>query len=268
MKRLLPLAAAVLIPLAGPAAAQLRPEPLLPLPSSILEPLQPAVVREGDTLPSLAERYGLSVHDLLVFNPGLQPPLRPGTPIRVSADGPRRRFDQSLDELVLQGVVTPDERNSVRNSSGALEQACRGGALSPRECRDGIALRWGPRPSQTKPPSLKEQQLLERIRASKASMEQWRRIGQCSYDWGNWKLHSNAVRTNGVDCGGTAMRWQIGVSCDLLLVSIRSRDGVWGPWEPPAGSESRSRQGEELMVASLCANALAAPAPAAVKVMP
>lgn len=265
MKRLLPLAAAALIPLAGPAAAQLRPEPSLPLPSSILEPLQPAVVREGDTLPSLAERYGLSVHDLLVLNPGLQLPLRPGTPIRVSAVGPRRRFDQSLDELVLQGVVTPVERNLARITPGAFEQACRGGALSPRECRDGTPLHWGPRPAQTKHPSPREQLLLDRIRASKAPVDQWRRFGQCSYDWGNWKLHSNGIRTTGVDCGGTAMRWQIGVSCDRLVVSIRSRDGVWGSWEPPAGAKDRFRSGEELMVASLCANALTAPAAAVVK---
>ena len=126
------------------------------------------------------------------------------------------------------------------------------------------------RPTLTaaKPLNPKEQQLLDRIRASKQPVDQWRRFGQCSYDWSGWKLHSNGIRTTGVDCGGTAMRWQIGVSCDRLLVSIRSRDGAWGSWEPPAGAENRSRQGEELMVANLCANALAAPAPAPAEVKP
>ena len=81
-------------------------------------------------------------------------PLRPD-PARLSgaATAPKR-FDQSLDELVRQGVVTPSERNLVRGGGGgalapldvgAFQQACRGGALSARECRGGIALRWGRR---------------------------------------------------------------------------------------------------------------------------
>ena len=79
-------------------------------------------------------------------------PLRPD-PARLSgaATAPKR-FDQSLDELVRQGVVTPSERNLVRGAGslapldvGAFQQACRGGALSARECRGGIALRWGRR---------------------------------------------------------------------------------------------------------------------------
>lgn len=60
-----------------------------------------------------------------------------------------RRFDQSLDDLVRQGVVTPAERNRVQ-SSGALrpgelpahQQACSSGALSEQECRTGVSVRW------------------------------------------------------------------------------------------------------------------------------
>ncbi|MEN9860041.1 MAG: hypothetical protein RLZZ515_523 [Cyanobacteriota bacterium] len=83
-------------------------------------------------------------------------PLRPD-PARLSgaATAPKR-FDQSLDELVRQGVVTPSERNLVRGGGGlapldvgAFQQACRGGALSARECRGGIALRWGRRGGST-----------------------------------------------------------------------------------------------------------------------
>lgn len=81
------------------------------------------------------------------------PPLRPD-PVGLSGSSkPPLRFDQSLDELVRQGVVTPGERSVVRGGTGALapldvgafQQACRGGALSARECRGGIALRWGRR---------------------------------------------------------------------------------------------------------------------------
>ena len=79
------------------------------------------------------------------------PPLRPD-PSQLGAAAAPRRFDQSLDDLVRQGVVTPNERNLVRGAGalapldvGAFQQACRGRALSSRECRGGIALRWGRR---------------------------------------------------------------------------------------------------------------------------
>jgi hypothetical protein len=89
------------------------------------------------------------------------PPLPSAVPVPLRPDPARlkgaatvpKRFDQSLDELVRQGVVTPGERSLVRGGgaglapldAGAFQQACRGGALSTRECRSGIALRWGRR---------------------------------------------------------------------------------------------------------------------------
>lgn len=83
--------------------------------------------------------------------PAPQPPLRLD-PQRLGELKPPKRFDQSLDELVRQGVVTPDERSLLRGGRGlapldvgAFQRACRGGALSPRECRTGIAVRWGRR---------------------------------------------------------------------------------------------------------------------------
>ena len=82
--------------------------------------------------------------------PAPQAPLR-FDPQRLGEVKPPKRFDQSLDELVRQGVVTPDERTFLRGGAGApldvgaFQQACRNGALSARECRGGIALRWGRR---------------------------------------------------------------------------------------------------------------------------
>ena len=83
--------------------------------------------------------------------PAPQAPLRPD-PQQLGGVKPPKRFDQSLDELVRQGVVTPDERSLMRGGAGlapldvgAFQQACRHGALSARECRSGIALRWGRR---------------------------------------------------------------------------------------------------------------------------
>jgi murein DD-endopeptidase MepM/ murein hydrolase activator NlpD len=57
---------------------------------------------------------------------------------------PARRFDASLDALVRQGVVTPDERVRVRGTllspqdAANRSKACRAGALSAQECRTGV----------------------------------------------------------------------------------------------------------------------------------
>ena len=86
--------------------------------------------------------------------PQLQAPQAPVEPVLPppAASAAPRRFDQSLDDLVRQGVVTPSERSLMRGGSdlqpldvGAFQQACRKGALSQRECGGGLALRWGRR---------------------------------------------------------------------------------------------------------------------------
>ena len=79
-------------------------------------------------------------------------PLRPD-PTRLGPVAAPRRFDQSLDELVHQGVVSPNERSFIRGGGGAVQpfdvgkfqQACSSGALSAQECRGGVAIRWGRR---------------------------------------------------------------------------------------------------------------------------
>ncbi len=71
-------------------------------------------------------------------------PLRPG-PEERRADSPRR-FDNSLDALVRDGIVSPTER--VRVHRGLLgpmnaqrREACSSGALSQQECSSGLVLR-------------------------------------------------------------------------------------------------------------------------------
>jgi len=80
-------------------------------------------------------------------NSSLQAPLRPD--VRSLPQQQPRSFDASLDDLVRQGVVTPQER--IRFRQGAIatpfdvpahQQACRSGALSAQECRTGVVLRW------------------------------------------------------------------------------------------------------------------------------
>ncbi len=173
---------------------------------------------------------------------------------------------ESLDQLVLSGVLTPGERARIGGGSAlspiealAKQQACHSGALSGPECRSSLSVRW--RGAQLALPSFETLQpslsppakaLLNKIRSSPQA--EWRRHGACLYDWAGWRLNSNGVRTTAVDCGGTAMRWTIGVDCNQLKVNIFRPDTGWQGWKKPSGPDSKTRHGEDEMVASLCAN--------------
>ena len=254
-----------------------------------------AIVRFGDTVLKIAQRYGLTLQELLRLNPGLetarlvvgsqvrlgqassgrtlpQPaismppapvplaqPLRPEPPAR-----PHARFDASLDELVRDGVVSPEERARIRAGSGmnssvsAHQQACSSGALSQPECNSGLVVRWRGRTNTVSGPTFKplspnEQAVLQRIRSNSIT-PQWRTYGKCKYDWGGWRLNSNGTRTTAAECGGSATRLTIGVSCDRLLVAGYTTASGWSKWREPSGPGHKSRQGEDEMVAALCAN--------------
>jgi LysM repeat protein len=236
-----------------------------------------AVVRFGDTVLKIAQRYGLTIQELLSLNPGLETgrlvvgsqvrlaqPLRPG-PTALPSRAPSR-FEASLAALVRDGLVSPEERARIRSGSDmspvnepAHQQACSSGALSQQECSSDLVVRWQGKTIDaseptTKPLSTNELALLQRIRADSSS-PRWRVYGQCKYDWAGWKLHSNGTRTTAADCGGTAMRWTVGVSCHHLLIATKATASSWSKWARPAGPENKSRQGEDEMVAALCANA-------------
>ena len=79
----------------------------------------------------------------------VQAPLRPNPQQWQGTPAAPPRFDQSLDALVRQGVVTPAERSQMRQGSiqvpidvPAQQQACSSGALSEQECRSGLAVLW------------------------------------------------------------------------------------------------------------------------------
>jgi murein DD-endopeptidase MepM/ murein hydrolase activator NlpD len=81
-------------------------------------------------------------------------PLRP----QVTEQPPPTRFDSSLDSLVKEGVVTPAERNRIRAGSSlvpfdvpAHQEACRFGALSTKECKTGVTIRWSSRLTPSAP---------------------------------------------------------------------------------------------------------------------
>ena len=75
-------------------------------------------------------------------------PLRPDAAQLSGVPEAPQSFDQSLDDLVRQGVVTSTERNLMRGGAGlapldrnSYRQACQGGALSLHECRGSVSLR-------------------------------------------------------------------------------------------------------------------------------
>jgi murein DD-endopeptidase MepM/ murein hydrolase activator NlpD len=68
-----------------------------------------------------------------------------------------RRFDASLDALVRDGVVSPQERVRVRGgillppSVGLRDRVCRSGALSEQECSSGVVFRGLGRQPEDRP---------------------------------------------------------------------------------------------------------------------
>ncbi len=118
-------------PLPAAAAPAPTPAPTLPRPSVRLNPAAAAD-------PVVPVRPPAST--------AIQPVVRPPEQEQRSLP-PRRRFDASLDALVRDGVVSPQERVRVRGgivtppSIGLRDQVCRSGALSQQECSTGVVFR-------------------------------------------------------------------------------------------------------------------------------
>jgi murein DD-endopeptidase MepM/ murein hydrolase activator NlpD len=105
----------------APAAMQAQPAPSQP---QLIQPAAPLARPQTQGEPQLAR------------------PASPASPDPL-------RFDQSLDDLVRQGVVSPAERQRIRTGATATpqrslahQQACRSGALSEQECSSGVVVRW------------------------------------------------------------------------------------------------------------------------------
>lgn len=113
----------------------------------------------------------------------------------------------------------------------------------------------------------REQQLLERIQQLKG--DQWRSFGVCRYAWARWRMGENGVRLTEVQCGPDgAQKGTVAVHCDSLRINRKMAESNWETWRLPLTvKESTASGGEDLMVASLCANikptATPAPTPAA-----
>lgn len=103
--------------------------------------------------------------------------------------------------------------------------------------------------------TLVQQQIIERIKQQQSNNKQF---GECSYSWDSWKLSPDGVRTTKRQCR-QEVEALVAVSCPILKTNSID-DGKWGEWRSPLAPNAK--QGEELMVAALCANIAQSPAPA------
>ncbi|MEB3321400.1 MAG: hypothetical protein VKI81_01095 [Synechococcaceae cyanobacterium] len=135
-----------------------------------------------------------------------------------------------------------------------------GGLLLPPAAVIGQPTPPGAAPATTAPAAgaptdtgASEREILDRIRQLKTSP--WRSFGVCRYDWRNWRLGDGGVRVTAVECGEPPQKGSVAVHCDTLRINRRMGEGAWEPWRLPYSvEESKVSGGEDLMVASLCAN--------------
>jgi hypothetical protein len=156
------------------------------------------------------------------------------------------RFDQSLDELVRQGAISPSEHQRIRQYSRVNNKE-----LNPLAGQPANALQKTVSEATTKTLSARELALLRQMRSRTAPS--WRKYGTCKYDWSNWKRLSGDIRSTTVECGESGS-WVVGVSCIRLLTNIYLEQSGWQGWERPATPNHKTRSGEDEMVAALCAN--------------
>ena len=109
---------------------------LLPAAAELAQP-------DSGPAPGAAGSYALEPGRVL---PAAAPPAEP--PAASTQARPRGHFDDALDALVRDGVVSPAERARVRSTAGsrpqdaqALRRACMSGAISDQECRSGVVVR-------------------------------------------------------------------------------------------------------------------------------
>jgi hypothetical protein len=94
-----------------------------------------------------------------------------------------------------------------------------------------------------------QQQIIERIKQQQPASS-LKVFGQCSYDWNQWKLSPDGIRSTKRLCKHE-IEDIVAVSCSILKTNT-FEDGQWGKWRSPLSPEAKP--GEELMVAALCAN--------------
>jgi hypothetical protein len=157
---------------------------------------------------------------------------------------PPRRFDQSLDALVREGLVSPMERARMQGGGGAHQQACRTGALSSQECREGIPIRWGrwSGGTQPKPATARPTQAPPSPSARPAGVVL---ISGCIHTPFSADASGRLVST--YSCANSDVAgYSIAVDCPRQLTSIYGpKTGIndpytWGAWVEPGDSHQRA----------------------------
>jgi hypothetical protein len=176
------------------------------------------VVRFGDNLVKLAQRYRLSIQDLLRLNPGLEAArLVEGSQIRVSRAGASRsRMVLGLQPVGSGGLSWPDLPGFNRPSEGLPSAPKASGTLMAGMGRVDSSYR--------------------------APVRDWQTFGTLRVDWASWRKSSSGTRI--AEARGAASH--VAVHCDDLTVAAYS-NGRWGQYEAAEGVMSR-------LVFKLCDN--------------
>ena len=137
-------------PRAQTASAEgLNWQPLYPPPAS--EPAAPrssrGLVRSGDTLLSVAQRYGMTVSDLVRLNPGVESAsLTPGVQLRVAQTAPMRaHMLLALNPTGSGGLGWPELPSLPQVPSAPMPGAVAGDYIWPTQgvFSSGYGWRWG-----------------------------------------------------------------------------------------------------------------------------
>lgn len=217
------------------------------------------VVHLGDTLLKIAQRYGMSLAELLRLNPGLETarlvvgsqirlaqssPVQVAPPVQgmnpVGSGGLSWPAPPDLDELVRDGIVAPAESSRLRLLSPLLDveaigsrarlspDLCSMGVLSRSECTDLSGVTRLALPNRSPllglgllPSSLSRQAQQDLLQRIRAARESVSRIfGACTYRWDGWRLVANGVRITTYSCKESGdAQYTIGVSCASLKVN-------------------------------------------------
>lgn len=106
---------------------------------------------------------------------------------------------------------------------------------------------------QQQPTRTRQQEILDKIMQQAPAVATERSFGECTYQWSQWKLSKDGVRTTLRTCKGESVQTPglIAVSCAALQVNT-SEAGKWTGWRSPIAKGAKP--GEAQMVAALCAN--------------
>ena len=131
--------------LASLDTTDLRRTPPLQTPPPVEES---AVVRFGDTMLKIAQRYGLTLSELLRLNPGMETArLVVGSPIRLAQSAPMRsRMVLGLRPSGSGGISWPELPGFGTNNDAGLDQSPSGSAWiwpTPGVFTSGFGWRWG-----------------------------------------------------------------------------------------------------------------------------